>query len=279
MANPAQPRGATDSAGLAELAQSIRQQGILQPLLVRTIDDASGRFQIVAGERRWRAAREAGLSSVPCVVQQIDDRAAALAALVENLQREDLNALDEALGFRNVIDAFELNQEELALAVGKSRSHVTNTLRLLNLPANAREALRGGRISAGHARAILSHADPEAALRIVLGEGLNVREDRGACVGSNRGGAFNESRGPALPASCGGTSAGPRHSGAGAAGVRAAWPQSAHYGAGAGVAVCRSRFTTTNNSKACCSCSLQPDPECCWGLGTLMSRTRNPDAW
>jgi ParB family chromosome partitioning protein len=174
--NPGQPRAAMDEAALADLAQSIAQQGVLQPILVRPADPAHSRFEIVAGERRWRAAQQAGLDTVPCIVQHLDHRAASLAALVENLQREDLSPLEEAEGFRKVLDNFGVSQDDLAGAIGKSRSHVANTIRLLQLPPGVRDALRAGQISAGHARALLTHAQPEAALAAVLARRLNVRE-------------------------------------------------------------------------------------------------------
>lgn len=175
IANPTQPRSSMDPAALAQLAQSIARQGVLQPLLVRRSAGSGPQLEIVAGERRWRAARIAGLSAVPCLVQPLTDQAASLAALVENLQRDDLDALDEAEGCRRMIETFALSHDELAQALGKSRSHVSNTLRLLNLPSDVREALRTGSISAGHARALLSHADPSAALASVLSRGLSVR--------------------------------------------------------------------------------------------------------
>lgn len=174
--NPEQPRASIDAENLRELTASIAQQGVLQPILVRESDGAAPRYRIIAGERRWRAAIAAGLSHVPCVVRHMSDSDASLAALVENLQREDLNALEEAEGLRRALQRFGLTQDALARALGKSRSHIANTLRLLNLPLSVREHLRAGRLSAGHARALLSHADPEAAARAVIARGLNVRQ-------------------------------------------------------------------------------------------------------
>jgi len=174
--NPYQPRALLDPASLQELADSIRDRGVLQPLLVRQASGATDRLQIVAGERRWRAARAAGLAEVPCLVVTMHDQEASLAALVENLQREDLGPLEEAEGFRNLIDKFGFSQESLAAAMGKSRSHVANTLRLLNLPAAVLEHLRLGRITAGHGRALLAHLDPTRAARIVIDRGLSVRQ-------------------------------------------------------------------------------------------------------
>jgi ParB family chromosome partitioning protein len=174
--NPHQPRAAMDPQSLHELADSIRQRGLLQPLLVREIDGSRGQFQIIAGERRWRAARGAGLVQVPCLVVSMEDQEASLAALVENLQRQDLAPLDEAEGFRRLLERFGFSHESLATALGKSRSHVANTLRLLNLPAAVLDHLQAGRITAGHARALLAHHDPVATARKVIDRGLSVRE-------------------------------------------------------------------------------------------------------
>jgi ParB family transcriptional regulator, chromosome partitioning protein len=189
--NPFQPRSSIDPAGLEELAQSVRLRGILQPLLVRPHPTVSGRYQIVAGERRWRAAGAAGLHEVPALVQEMPDTEAAAVALVENLQRQDLNALDEAEGYDRLLHQFQFTQEALGEAVGKSRSHISNTLRLLNLPDKVKEALRNGQISAGHARALLAHAAPEAALRDVIDRQLSVRQteslaSRSASEGTDR---------------------------------------------------------------------------------------------
>jgi ParB family transcriptional regulator, chromosome partitioning protein len=174
--NPFQPRTTMDATALDELAQSIRVQGVLQPLLVRPHPATPGRFQIVAGERRWRAASTAGLHEVPTLVREMADNEAAAVALVENLQRQDLNPIDEAEGYDRLLTQFGLTQEALGQAVGKSRSHVSNVLRLLNLPAGVKEAVRKGDISAGHARALLAHPEPEVALRDVVGKGLSVRQ-------------------------------------------------------------------------------------------------------
>jgi ParB family chromosome partitioning protein len=174
--NPFQPRTVIDPAALAELTQSVRAHGILQPLLVRPHPSASDRFQIVAGERRWRAAGAAELHEVPALVQALSDSEAAAIALIENLQRQDLNAIDEAEGYDRLLTQFGLTQEALGDAVGKSRSHIANTLRLLNLPAPVKEAVRKGEISAGHARALLALPSPDVALREVIGKQLSVRQ-------------------------------------------------------------------------------------------------------
>ena len=174
--NPFQPRSTIDPAALDELAQSIRARGILQPLLVRPHPTRPGRFQIIAGERRWRAAGAAGVHEVPTLVREMADTDAAAIALVENLQRQDLSAIDEAEGYERLISQFGLNQESVGRSIGKSRSHVSNMLRLLNLPTPVKEALRNGIISAGHARAVLAHPEPETAMRDVVGRQMSVRQ-------------------------------------------------------------------------------------------------------
>ena len=174
--NPFQPRGPIDAASLAELTESIRSQGVLQPLLVRPHGNQPGQFQIVAGERRWRAARLAGLGEVPCLVRKLTDAQTSAAALVENLQRDDLNAIEEAEGFRRLQSEFGMTQDLLATAIGKSRSHVANTIRLLNLPDEVQHEVRRGALSAGHARALLGHPDPVRAALSVVARGLNVRQ-------------------------------------------------------------------------------------------------------
>jgi ParB family chromosome partitioning protein len=173
---PFQPRRQIDPAELAELAASIREQGVLQPVLARPTPGEEGKFQIIAGERRWRAAQQAGLHEIPALVLALDDREAMTAALVENLQRENLNPIDEAEGYRRLVEDFALTQEVVADRVGKSRSHVANTLRLLKLPAPVHHELRRGTISAGHARALLLHPDPARATLAVIAQGLNVRQ-------------------------------------------------------------------------------------------------------
>ncbi|WP_419760255.1 ParB/RepB/Spo0J family partition protein [Acidisoma sp.] len=173
---PFQPRRQVDPAELAALADSIREQGVLQPILARPDPDAAGRYQIIAGERRWRAAQQAGLHEIPALVRVLTDVTAMAAALVENLQREDLNPIDEGEGYRRLIDDFDLTQERVAESVGKSRSHVANTMRLLKLPSAVQTELRRGAISAGHARALLTHPDPARAALAVIAQGLNVRQ-------------------------------------------------------------------------------------------------------
>ena len=171
-----QPRKHFDEASLAELADSIREHGIIQPLTVRKL--ASGYYQIIAGERRWRAARLAGLQEVPVIVMEADDRKAAELAMIENLQREDLNPIEEAAGFQSLMETYHMTQEEAAKQVGKSRSAVTNSLRLLSLTPAVRQLVEEGKLSAGHARALLplSPAMQENAANAVVAGGLSVRQ-------------------------------------------------------------------------------------------------------
>ena len=174
--NPFQPRSAINLEALQELTDSIRARGILQPLLVRPKPDDTAHYQIVAGERRWRAAGAAGLHEVPVLVRETTDGDAAAAALVENLQRQDLDPVDGARGYARLLDQFGLTPEALGQAVGKSRSHIANTMRLLALPEPALDALRSGAITAGHGRALLAHPEPEAGLRDVVARQLSVRQ-------------------------------------------------------------------------------------------------------
>ncbi|MDJ0391236.1 ParB/RepB/Spo0J family partition protein [Roseomonas sp. E05] len=183
---PFQPRGPIDQSGLAELAASIREHGVLQPLLVRPKPGQAGAYQIIGGERRWRAAQLAQRHEVPVYVHELDDRMAMAAALVENLQREDLNALEEARGYKRLLDEYGLTQDALGQAVGKSRSHVSNTLRLLSLPAKVREMLDRGSISAGHARALLTAPDPVRLAEMVVTRGLNVRQTEALAAAAER---------------------------------------------------------------------------------------------
>lgn len=161
MPNPNQPRRQFVEGQLDELASSIRAQGVLQPILVRPIDKAEGRYEIIAGERRWRAARQAGLTTIPVVIREMNDQEALVVALMENLQREGLNPMEEALGLQQLKDEFGLSQDDMAARLGKSRSAIANTLRLAALPDSARDDLMAGRFSAGHARALLTVTDPE----------------------------------------------------------------------------------------------------------------------
>jgi ParB family transcriptional regulator, chromosome partitioning protein len=170
-----QPRQRLSEAELEALAQSIREKGILQPLLVRPLVDAEADFELVAGERRWRAAQRVGLHEVPVTVRQMADAEALEIALVENLQREDLSPLEEAEAYSRLMDEFGRTQAKLAEAVGRSRSHVANMVRLLSLPEPVRRRLGEGELTAGHARALLGAADPAALAEEVVRRGLNVR--------------------------------------------------------------------------------------------------------
>jgi ParB family chromosome partitioning protein len=171
--NPAQPRQHFDEEALAELADSIRQHGVLQPILVRAVDDG---FELIAGERRWRAAQRAQLHTIPALVREHDDSGSAELALIENVQRQDLNAIEEAEGYQALIARFGHTQDNVAKLVGKSRSHVANLLRLLGLPGEVRQMLLRGDISMGHARAITTSDEPELLAREIADKGLSVRQ-------------------------------------------------------------------------------------------------------
>ncbi len=172
--NPGQPRKHFDEGELAELSTSIRAHGVLQPILVRPIP--GGKYEIVAGERRWRAAQRAGLHAIPAVVRELNEVEVLEIAIVENVQRTDLNPIEEANGFQALIDRFGRTQQEIADVVGKSRPHIANMLRLLSLPEDLQEMVRDGRLSSGHARAILTAPDPRGLAKRAISEGLNVRE-------------------------------------------------------------------------------------------------------
>ncbi len=179
---PFQPRTSFNPESLAELVASIQARGILQPLLARPHPTQPKHYQIIAGERRWRAAQQAGLHEVPVLVRELSDADAMAASLVENLQRQDLNPIEEGEGFRRLIEEFGLTQEQLGTAVGKSRSHVANSMRLLQLPAGVRTEVQAGRLSAGHARALLAHPNPEQAAKSVVARGLSVRQTEALCT-------------------------------------------------------------------------------------------------
>jgi ParB family chromosome partitioning protein len=174
--SPYQPRSSMKEQSLEDLKQSIAEKGVLQPVIVRR---HAGQFQLVAGERRWRAAKLAGLEVVPAVVMRVSDSEALEIALIENLQREDLNAVDEARGYRELLMRFNLTHEDLAKRIGKSRASITNSLRLLNLPDEVKRGLEEGKITVGHARAVLGIEDPRQIINIyrsVLHRGLSVRQ-------------------------------------------------------------------------------------------------------
>ncbi len=171
-----QPRQRFDSAQIQSLVDSIKAQGILQPILVRRLASEPNAYEIVAGERRWRAAQLAQLHEVPVTIRELSDRDALEIALIENVQREDLNAMEEADGYRRLMDEFKHTQEELAKAIGKSRSHVANLLRLLSLPESVRKLVESGKLSAGHARALIGVEEAEVIAEQAVEEGLSVRQ-------------------------------------------------------------------------------------------------------
>jgi ParB family chromosome partitioning protein len=174
--NPDQPRRTFPDEEIDGLAASIREKGLLQPILVRPAPGAPGEYQIVAGERRWRAAQRAGLRELPIIVRELDDAETLEIAILENVQREDLNPVEEAGGYKALIDRFGRTQEAVAQVVGKSRSHIANTLRLLTLPDSVQTMLVEGHLSAGHARAIMTSENPVALAQAVVERGLNVRD-------------------------------------------------------------------------------------------------------
>lgn len=172
--NPRNPRRVFDEDELRDLSASIRQHGIVQPVVVRTI--GSDRFEIIAGERRWRAAQLAGLVEIPVIIRDVDDRTALEIAIVENVQRADLNPLEEAMGYDQLIAEHGYTQNDLGEIIGKSRSHVANSLRLLKLPEPVRDMVSSGTLSAGHARALIPTSDPSALARTIVTKGLSVRD-------------------------------------------------------------------------------------------------------
>jgi ParB family transcriptional regulator, chromosome partitioning protein len=174
--NPRNPRRAFSEAELAELAESIKQHGVIQPIVVRPVKGAHDRFEIIAGERRWRASQAAGLHEVPIVPVDVGDSDALEIAIIENVQREDLNPLEEAQGYHTLAGEFKRSQDDIAKIVGKSRSHVANTMRLTKLPAEVQALIAQGQLSAGHARALIGVPDPLAAAKKIVEGGLTVRQ-------------------------------------------------------------------------------------------------------
>lgn len=174
--NPDQPRRNFSEDTLAELTESIRTKGVLQPLIVRPSAGKVGYYEIVAGERRWRAAQRAQLHEIPALVRDLSDTEMLEVAIIENIQRSDLNAVEEALGYRSLMERFGHTQEQLASALGKSRSHIANLLRLLNLPDDVLDLLRDGRLSSGHARALVTAQEPSRLAERVVSGGLTVRQ-------------------------------------------------------------------------------------------------------
>ncbi|MDQ0396064.1 ParB/RepB/Spo0J family partition protein [Labrys monachus] len=175
-ANPKNPRQRFGDEDLEELAASIREKGIIQPIVVRPVAGSFDAYEIIAGERRWRAAQRAGLHDVPVTIVEASDREALELAIIENVQRADLNAIEEAVGYERLIQEFSYSQNDLAKVIGKSRSHVANTLRLVRLPDAVKASVINGELTAGHARALLSVANPEEVAQAIIRQGLTVRD-------------------------------------------------------------------------------------------------------
>ncbi len=182
--SPYQPRRVFSDESLEELASSIKQYGVLQPLLVRENPEELGRYEIIAGERRWRAAQRAQLHELPVIILDISELDAVKIALIENLQREDLDPIEEAMGYKKLLDEYNQTQDDLAKAVGKSRPHITNMIRLLNLPDQVQAYLSAGDLTMGHARALITACDPEALAKQVIAKGLSVRQTEKFAAGS-----------------------------------------------------------------------------------------------
>ena len=174
--NPRNPRKDFNDADLEDLVASVREKGIIQPILARTVPGQADAYEIIAGERRWRAAQRVGLHEVPVILVEADDKQALELAIIENVQRADLNALEEALGYQQLESDYGYTQADLAKVIGKSRSHVTNTLRLLKLPEKTKRLLAEGQLSAGHARALLTRADADEIASRIVAQGLSVRD-------------------------------------------------------------------------------------------------------
>lgn len=185
--NPRNPRKVFDDTDLQELTQSIKDRGIIQPIVVRPLPNLSEQFEIVAGERRWRAAQKAGLHKVPVVVVHIDDKTSLEYAILENVQRADLNPIEEAEGYSRLMAEFSYTQENLSKIIGKSRSHIANTLRLTELPVPVRKLLIDRQITAGHGRALLSVKDPVQVAKRVINEGMSVRQVEEIAQGDSGG--------------------------------------------------------------------------------------------
>jgi ParB family chromosome partitioning protein len=191
--SPFNPRKHFDNGELDELAASIREKGLVQPIILRPVGPGGHHYEIVAGERRWRAAQRASMHLIPAIVRALSDQEALELAIIENVQRTDLNVLEEAAGYRELIDRFGYTQDELGQIIGKSRSHLANTLRLLKLPDSVQTMVRGGELSAGHARALVGREDAEAIAKHVVQTGMNVREVE-ALVQDKRDGKTNAPR-------------------------------------------------------------------------------------
>ena len=183
------PRKNFDEKELKELADSIREKGLVQPLVVRPIKETPGHYEIVAGERRWRAMQMASMRTAPVIIRALSDKEALELAIIENIQRSDLNAIEEASGYRDLVEGFGYTQERLAEIIGKSRSHLANMMRLLKLPEPVQGLVRDGKLSAGHARALVGHDDAEALAKQIVEKGLNVRDVEALVMGRASAGA------------------------------------------------------------------------------------------
>ncbi len=176
IANRANPRRKFDDAQLEDLTASIKEKGVMQPILVRQSEENSEVYELIAGERRWRAAQRAGLSHVPIIVRQVDDKEALELAIIENVQREDLNSIEESMGYEQLIEQFSYTQADLAKVIGKSRSHVANTLRLMKLPEQVQDMISNGDLTAGHARTLITSNQPLKLAKKIITNGLSVRQ-------------------------------------------------------------------------------------------------------
>jgi ParB family transcriptional regulator, chromosome partitioning protein len=197
--SPLNPRKNFNDADLDELATSIREKGLVQPLIVRPADATGTNYELVAGERRWRAAQKASMHLVPVIVRSLSDQEALELAIIENVQRTDLNAIEEAGGYKELVERFGYTQEELAGVIGKSRSHLANTMRLLKLPDGVQTLVRDGSLSAGHARALIGHDDAEAIAQDIVKKGLNVRDVEALVMGRKPAGAKSSGAKTAAP--------------------------------------------------------------------------------
>ncbi len=197
--NPRNPRRMFSEAELEDLAQSIKEHGVVQPIVVRPAPGQPDRFELIAGERRWRASQRAGVDTIPVIVRDVDDRVALEIAIIENVQRADLNAVEEALGYQQLIDNHDYTQNDLAQVIGKSRSHVANTLRLLKLPQRVQDFIVDGALSAGHARSLITTENPTILAERIVKEGLSVRQVE-ALVQTEARGGVEPKPGKAAPA-------------------------------------------------------------------------------
>lgn len=187
--NPRNPRRIFSEGELEDLAQSIKEHGVVQPIVVRPAPGQPDHFELIAGERRWRASQRAGVDTIPVIVRDVDDRVALEIAIIENVQRADLNAVEEAMGYQQLIDNHDYTQNDLAQVIGKSRSHVANTLRLLKLPQPVQDFIADGALSAGHARSLITMENPTALAERIVKDGLSVRQVEALAQAEARGGA------------------------------------------------------------------------------------------